>query len=407
MTAWYLAVRYLGSFRQFFNLSISLSVLGMMIGVASLVVSMAVFSGYVTTLEKTVQDAVGHVIVSKRGVADKEELFREISPHIPGLVAETPYVFVEAILAHKGQVTGAIVEGIDESTVHKVLNFKARLIDGSLDLSSGSTDGAPKALIGKGIAKRFNLKVGDTFRMVIPLASEFEASSFRPKLGKFTVAGVINFGRYDFDARYVVMPIHRLQEFAEIGKKISGYRLRIGDPTQTPGIVAGLRNKFGNQISARDWREMNQNLFEAAKLEKAVLFFVLMILVVAAAFNIANTLFISVVQRYRDISVLKTLGAPSRMIHWVFTAQGLIVGAVGATLGIVTGLLLCRVFEWVQVVYKIIPPEIYKLDHIDLEVRVLDLLIIIGAALLVCFIATWVPSRRGARISPVEGLRYE
>ncbi len=407
MTAWYLAVRYLGSIRKFFNMSTSLSVLGMMIAVASLVVSMAVFSGYVSTLEKTVQDAVGHLIVMKRGAVDKDELFKDISPFIPDKVAETPYLYAEAILANKGQVTGVVIEGIEESSVHKVLNFKSRLLDGSLDLTTGSTDDAPKALIGKGIAKRFNLKVGDTFRIVIPLASEFEASSFKPKLGKFTVAGVINFGRYDFDARFIVMPIHRLQEFAEIGNRISGYRVRIEDPKKTPAIILGLRNKFGSNISARDWREMNQNLFEAAKLEKAVLFFVLMILVVAAAFNIANTLFISVVQRYRDISVLKTLGAPSRMIHWIFTAQGLIVGAVGAFLGIVVGLGLCRLFEWVQVAYKIIPPEIYKLDHIDLDVRFVDLLVIIGASLLVCFIATFVPSRRGAQISPVEGLRYE
>lgn len=407
MTAWYLAVRYLGSIRQFFNMSISLSVLGMMIGVSSLVVSMAVFSGYVTTLEKTVQDAVGHLIVAKRGVTDKEELFKDISPYVPGMVAETPYLYAEAILANKGQVTGVVIEGIDEATVHKVLNFKSRLIDGTLDLSTGSTDEAPKVLIGKGIAKRFGFKVGDTFRIVIPLASEFEASAIKPKLGKFTVAGIVNFGRYDFDARYVVMPIHRLQEFGDIGKRVSGYRIRIEDPKKTPGIILALRNKFGTNISAKDWREMNQNLFEAAKLEKAVLFFVLMILVVAAAFNIANTLFISVVQRYRDISVLKTLGAPSWMIHWVFTVQGLIVGSVGAILGIVVGLMLCRLFEWVQVAYKIIPPEIYKLDHIDLDVNFLDLLVIVLAALLVCFIATWVPSRRGAKISPVEGLRYE
>lgn len=407
MTAWYLAVRYLGNIRKFFNLSISLSVLGMTIGVASLVVSMAVFSGYVSTLERTVQDAVGHLIIMKRGVTDKDELLREISPYVPGLVAATPYLYAEAILAQKGQITGILVEGIEESSVHKVLNLKARLIDGSLDLSAGSDPEAPKALIGKGIAKRFNLKVGDTFRVVIPLAAEFENSNFRPKLGKFTVAGIVNYGRYDYDARYVVMPLEKLQEFSESKGRISGYRMRVQDPKQTPQIVLALYDKFGSAISAKDWRVMNQNLFEAAKLEKAVLFFVLMILVVAAAFNIANTLFISVVQRYRDISVLKTLGAPSRMIQWLFTAQGLIVGAVGATTGIIVGLLLCRAFEWLQVAYKIIPAEVYKLDHIDLDVRLLDLALIVAAALAVCFIATLVPSRRGAKISPVEGLRYE
>jgi lipoprotein-releasing system permease protein len=132
-----------------------------------------------------------------------------------------------------------------------------------------------------------------------------------------------------------------------------------------------------------------------------------MILVVAAAFNIANTLFISVVQRYHDISVLKTLGATDGLVRRVFVAQGLIVGGVGALSGIVLGLLLCRLVEWVQVAYKIIPADVYKLDHIDLQVRFGDVASIVAAVIVVCLVATWVPSRRGAKISPVEGLRYE
>jgi len=131
------------------------------------------------------------------------------------------------------------------------------------------------------------------------------------------------------------------------------------------------------------------------------------VLVVAAAFNIANMLFISVVQRYRDISVLKTLGAPNRMIARIFTTQGFVVGLIGATLGISLGLIACRAFEFAQTRWKIIPAEVYKLDHIQLRVQPLDLLAILGASLLVCLIATLVPSRRGAKVSPVEGLRYE
>jgi lipoprotein-releasing system permease protein len=118
-------------------------------------------------------------------------------------------------------------------------------------------------------------------------------------------------------------------------------------------------------------------------------------------------LFVSVVQRYRDISVLKTLGAPDKMVRRIFTAQGLIVGAVGALLGIGAGLALCQVVEWAQVRYQLVPPEVYKLDHIKLDVQVLDLFVILLVSLVICFIATLVPSRRGAKISPVEGLRYE
>ena len=150
----------------------------MTIGVSSLVVSMAVFSGYVSTLEKTVQDAVGHLLVLKRGAADQQEMFTELKPLLQGLVAETPFVYTEAILAQKGRIGGVMIEGIEESTVHKVLNLKARLIEGSIDLSQ-SPPGAPKALIGKGIASKFNLKIGDTFRVVVPLPGEFQASTFK------------------------------------------------------------------------------------------------------------------------------------------------------------------------------------------------------------------------------------
>ncbi len=405
MTASYLALKYLGGFRRLFNLTTSLSVIGMTIAVASLVVAMAVFSGYISTLEKTVQDAIGHLLVVKRGSADQQSMLQEIEPVVPGLVAKTPFVYAEAILAHKGQISGIMIEGVDEESVHEVLNLKARISQGEMDLSQISEE--PAALIGKGIAQKFNLKPGDTFRIVLPMVSEFNPSDFRPKIGKFTVAGIIHYGRYDYDSRHVIVSLPVLQEFAQTGKRITGFRLRMQNPAQAGQAAIEITNRFGNEYWVRDWREGHRNLFEAAALEKAVLFCVLMILVVAAAFNIANTLFISVVQRYRDISVLKTLGAPDPLIRRIFTVQGLVVGAIGAIAGITVGLALCQFLEWLQTVYDIVPAEVYKLDHIDLDVRVWDLVMILAASLLVCFVATLVPSWRGSKISPVEGLRYE
>lgn len=413
MTAWWLAFRYFGNWRRFFNLSTSLSVIGMTIGVSSLIVSMAVFSGYVSTLEKTVQDAVGHLLVSKRGAADQTQMLNDIKPLLPDLVAATPYVSAQAILADKGKISGVSLEGVDESTVRDVLNLDARVIEGTSHLSDGEPetddDGDPvtRTLIGKGIAQKFDLKIGDVYRMVVPLSTEFQSSNFKPKLGKFKVAGIVNFGRYDFDTRFVVLPLAAAQSFLEIGDHITGYRLRLSDPYRARAAAMAITEKFKNAYWARDWLEVNRYLFEAARLEKTVLFFILMILVVAAAFNIANTLFISVVQRYHDISVLKTLGATDGLVRRVFVAQGLIVGGVGALSGIVLGLLLCRLVEWVQVAYKIIPADVYKLDHIDLQVRFGDVASIVAAVIVVCLVATWVPSRRGAKISPVEGLRYE
>jgi lipoprotein-releasing system permease protein len=406
MTAAWLAFRYFGSWRRFFTLTTTLSVIGMAIGVASLMVSMAVFSGYIATLEQTVQDAVGHILIVKRGTADQEDMLKDVKPYVTGLIAQTPFVYAEAILANKGKINGIFIEGIDEATVRSVLNLESRVIAGKLDLAHGADD-PPKVMVGKSIAERFDIKVGDVINIVIPLASEFQASSFRPKLGKFQVAGIINYGRYDYDSRYVVMRISDAQEFVEIGKRITGYRMKIEDPSQARKIVDAIGVKFGPDYWARDWLAVNQNLFEAAKLEKAVLFVVLMILVLAAAFNIANTLFISVVQRYRDISVLKTLGANDAMVRRIFSWQGVMVGATGAGLGVIIGFMICHFLEWAQVRWKLIPADVYKIDHINLQVRGTDLLAIIGASLVVCYIATLVPARRGARISPVEGLRYE
>lgn len=406
MTSWWLAYRYFGSIKRFFSLTTTLSILGMAIGVASLVVSMAVFSGYVTTLEQSVQDAFGNILVVKRGSGEQSEMLESLRSSIPGLVAQTPFVYAEAILAHKGKISGIFIEGVDESSMRTVLSLDHRVVSGAFNLER-DPGGMPKVMIGAGIAERFQIKVGDTINIVVPLATEYQASHFRPKLGKFKVAGVIHYGRFDFDSRYVVMQLTEAQEFVEIGKRITGYRVKISDPYKARGVAQEITTKFGPNYWARDWQEVYRNLFEAAKLEKAVLFFVLMILIVAAAFNIANTLFISVVQRYRDISVLKTLGAPDRMVRRIFTCQGLMVGAAGAVAGIATGLVACQFFEWAQVRWKLIPAEVYKLDHINLQVQLGDLLAILGASLLVCFIATLVPSRRGARISPVEGLRYE
>ena len=251
-------------------------------------------------------------------------------------------------------------------------------------------------MIGKGLAEKFKLKVGDTVRVVVPLNGEMEGggTNFRPKLAKFRVNGILNYGRFDFDSRYMVMNIGAAQELAEIGSRITGYRIKLDDPQRAPQVSDDIQ-RLGQAYWAKDWFEFNRNLFEAVKLEKAVLFFVLLILVVVACFNVSSTLYMTVVKRFRDISVLKAMGASDRFIRRLFTLLGLAVGLVGAAAGIGLGLLVCLLFEWAQVHLGIIPKEAYKLDHIDLDVRMVDLLMIIAASQVICFFAALVPAHRG------------
>jgi lipoprotein-releasing system permease protein len=408
VTTFWLIRHFVGSWRRFFDLTMSLSVLGLAIGVASLVVSMAVVSGYESTLITTVQDVAGHLLVLKRGVGDPGEILGELQPHIKGFKAATPFVYVEAILAAKGQLNGVLIEGIDPETVNEVLNLKNRLVAGDLKLEYTPGEARPPILIGKGIAEKFKLNIGDEVRVVVPLSGELgENANFKPKLVKYIVHGILNYGRFDFDSRYMVLNIMAAQNLAEIGTRITGYRIRLDNPENARQVSEDILNRFGSAYWSRDWFEVNRNLFEAVKLEKTVLFFVLLILIVVACFNVSSTLYMTVVKRYRDISVLKAIGASDKFIRRLFTLLGLTVGGVGALLGIGLGLLVCLLFEWAQVHLGIIPKEVYKLDHIDLDVRTVDLVMIVIATQVICFIATLVPARRGAKVTPVEGLRYE
>lgn len=400
--------RYIKAGHRGLSLTTILSLVGMTIGVASLVVGMAVLSGYESTLKKTVTDVVGHVLVMKtvRSQDDKTNLVEEVRPHVEGLEAATPFAYLEAVLAHGGTVSGVVVEGVDPNTVHQVLNLKSRLIQGDFDLSLNDA-GVAGVVVGKGVFKNFGLELGDVFRVVMPVSDGLNTEAFKPRLRKFRVTGVLDMGRHDYDTRYIISDLKEAQAFAQIGDRVSGYRLRLKDENKAQEASLRITNNLGYGYWARDWRDVNRNLFDAVQLEKIVIFLVLLIIVIAASFNISSTLFVSVIQRFNDISVLKTLGANRRFVLRIFTFQGLFIGILGAFFGLLLGLLACQGFIWAQEAWGLIPGDIYKLDHVDLELRWLDLLAIAGSSMLICFISTLAPARRGAKLSPVEGLRYE
>lgn len=398
--------RWLGIRRRSIGTPAFLSLLGLIVGVASLVVAMAVVSGYQSTLKRTVVDIVGHLLVMKRGASlTMDDFDRDIKPLVPEVVAATPFLYLEAVVAHGGQISGVVIEGVDLGSVHDVLNLKSRLLSGRLDFEP---DGErPAAWIGKGLANKYNLKLGDVFKVVLPVNADFEASTFRPRMTEFVVRGVLNLGRQDFDSRYVLTDLKAAQILGQVGDRVSGFRIKLTSSDLAEAAVIRISNQFGYQYVARDWHDVNHNLFEAAGLEKIVIFFVLLVLIIAAAFNVSSTLYVGVVKRYHDISLLRTLGATRKNIARVFLLQGLGLGVVGSFLGIILGLGLCGLFMWGQENLGLISSEVYKLDHIDVEFRISDFVLIIGTCLTICLGFSLAPARRGAKLSPVEGLRYE
>lgn len=401
-TPWWYLERSFRS-KKFFDLTTLLSVTGLTLGVASLIVAMAVFSGYEKTLRTSVQNLFGQVVVFNRGLDTKENILGKLNEAGGPFSASTPFLMIESVLAHKGVMNGVVLEGIEPETVSSVISLRDRLLEGEFKLSQTE----PLALIGKGVASRFGLKVGDQFRLVVPTSKGIDTQNLQPKILPLKVVGILNFGRYDFDSRYIVTDIAIAQRFNGQSDQVSGVRLKIEDPEQARSVAQALGDKLGGKYWVRDWTEINQNLFEAVGLEKAVTFFILMILVVVACFNLASQLIVGVVRRYQDIAILKTCGAGPRSIQKIFTWHGLITGMFGCFAGFVLGVILCYALEWIQRFVTLVPPEVYKLDRIELTVEFMDVVFIFSCTLVVSFLSTLIPARLGSKMSPVKGLRYD
>ncbi len=379
--------------------------IGLVLGVASMVVAMAVVSGFETTLKTAITDVTGHLLVMRRGrEIESPDKFNQRLKNISSDVDVTiPFTMIEAVAAHKGKLQGVIVQGVDTKTALNNLGIKKRLIAGEFNFTAdGDTMGV---LVGKGVANSFQLKVGDDFKVVLPLASDLNPVDFKRRLGKFKVMGIVDLGKHAFNQRYIITDIKSSQEFAMLKNKYHGMIVKIKHPDEVREFSLKLSSALGQSYWIKDWKD--DTLFEATSIEKKVIFIVLLLIVIVAAFNISGSLFINVVQRYSDISVLKAMGATEKMIRQIFCFQGILIGAFGAIFGFFVGLLFCGIFIVLQDSFELIDGSVYKLDHIGVQLRWTDNIAIFSFTLLICLISTLAPAWRGARLKPVEGLRYE
>lgn len=407
MFQFWLSWRYLSAGKRWLNPSSLLAIFGMALGVACLVVAMAVVSGFETSLKRAVIDVTGDVVIAKSGsrIMPGEHLPQRIKKVVPEMIAMTPFIQVEAVLANQGKILGVILQGLDPGSVDRVLNLKKRLVAGHFDLRDDAI--YPPAIVGRGMMRRMNLKIGDLIKVVMPNPSLTNFTSFSPKLQIFRVRGALDLGKYDYDERFIVTTLAATQRMTGFGDGYSGLRIKLRDSSLAPHASSEIGRELGYPYWTRDWQQLNQNLLEAIRIEKPTIFFVILIMVVAACFNISSTLFVTVLRRYSDIAILRTMGASRRFIMWLFSAQGLLIGIVGALLGLMLGLILCWGFAYLQHQYQLLPGEIYKVDQFSFDLRWPDLISILLMSFVICFLSTLAPARRGAHLDPVEGLRYE
>jgi lipoprotein-releasing system permease protein len=259
--------------------------------------------------------------------------------------------------------------------------------------------------LGLGLAKKYNLNIGDKFYLVVPLATPFEASGFKRQTKEFTLVAILDFGKNDWNERLIVGSLKSLQLLTDIGDRYTGAFIKLKNRDLAQNISLELEEKLGPSYNVMTWYDVNQNLFEAVVIERAVIFLVVLLIVIVAAFNISSTLYIFIRQKYADIAVLKTLGLSEKKIRMIFLSQGFIVGLMGAIIGIILGYDLCFGFMYLQEHYALISGSVYKVDKIYTEVRGVDLALIFISTQIICLIAAYFPAHKGSRLEIVEGLK--
>ncbi len=397
----WIAYRLLFSRQILFGGSAPLAFAGLVLGVAALVASMAVMSGYIETLKNAMTDVTGDIQVVRRGrlVDDWPKFSKRLKEIDPRIQATARFGYAESVLARQGQVSGVLFQGVELSDLKNVLNLDKRVRYGALSLSQD------QIAIGLGLAKKFNIKVGEKIYVVVPLATPFDSSGFRRQSKEFLVSGILDFGKNDWNERLILGDLKALQKLTEIGDRYTGAFIKLDDRDNSTEVSYNLLDKLGSTFSVMDWYDVNRNLFEAVAIERAVIFIVVLLIVIVAAFNISSTLYVFIRQKYSDIAILKALGVSRKKIRLIFLGQGFIVGVLGTALGFFIGYLLCLGFMFLQNHYALISGSVYKIDKIQTQIRWVDLSIIGLSTLVICLIATYSPAKKGSELEVVEGLK--
>jgi lipoprotein-releasing system permease protein len=401
-------LRYMKAKRKqaFISVISAFSVLGVMLGVMTLIIVLGVMNGFEKDLKDKILGTVSHLVVmshSSRMVTEWPELMKKIN-QFDGVRATTPYIYGQGMMSTKGRVRGVIVRGIDPASAERVISLSKYLVSGSINDLDASTDGIPGIIIGKELAVLNTVRAGDLVQLISPQGKRTPIGAL-PRVQNFRIVGVFASGMYEFDANLIYMGLSQAQKFFEMGDGVTGIEVNVKDVYYAPKLATRIETILGAPFWTRTWGDMYRNLFSALKLEKLAMFVILTFIVLVAAFNIIISLIMLVMEKSRDIAILKALGATSDRIMRIFMVQGMIVGFVGTVLGIAGGLggsaLLAR--------YPIIelPPDIYTISTLPVFVEPIDVGIIAVVALTICFLATLYPSFRAARLEPVEALRYE
>ena len=417
----FISLRHLKSKRaqKFISLNTWISIGGVALGVMALIVVIAVMSGFGKDLRDKILGTNSHIVVTnitRSGMDDFESVLKKVMQS-DGVKAAAPFILNQVMLTFGSKSSGVVVRGVDPEREAMVSDLEKNLIQGEIGMlkrrkKNKADPGHDNIILGKELSQKLGVQVGGAISMVSP-ASRLTPMGLIPKIKLFKVVGLFESGMFEYDSSLAFISIQSAQRFFSMKGKVSGIEIRVEDIDSADQIAELLQENLGFPYYVRDWMRMNKNLFSALRLEKIVMFIILILIILVAAFNIVSTLFMVVMEKTKEIAILKSMGASRTSIMKIFSFQGLIIGLLGTLIGCIGGFTIVpnlnEIVGFIENIFGItaFPSDVYYLDKLPSEIQYMDSFLIVVFSIFICFVASLYPAWRASRLDPVDGLRYE
>ena len=385
-----------------------LSVIGVTIGVTALIVVIGVMAGFETDLKSRIMGIEPHLVLKKddSAISEYPRIVDTALAH-KEVLAAWPLVELQVILRSDMRVTGATVKGVDPEAASRGLGIdgiKALKTDGQQKHAAPpSQRQIPGIVLGRDLARTLGLIKGDTLFVISPRGS-LAPIGYVPLMKKFQVTDYFETGMYEYDGSLAFIHLAQAQGLAHLTSAANAVEIRVADIFRTDAVGRDLIAGLGEGYIFQDWKQLNKNLFSALKLEKTAMFIALTLIILVATFSIASSLVMMVMEKTKDIAILRTLGATRRAIRKVFVFQGMMIGSIGTLAGVLIGTALC----YLQKKYHLInlPGDVYYITALPVNLHTLDVIMVAASALTICYLATLYPAHLAAQLEPVEAIRY-
>lgn len=403
---WFVSLRYLRAKRKqkFISLISIISVLGVAVGVMALIVVLSVYTGFTEGLRDQIIGVNAHVLVQRFGgaISWPQKVIDAIKA-VEGVEDATPYIHGQALISSGNNSSGVVLRGIDPESAGQVITIEREMKAGSLqDLQTDSTP--PAIILGVELARQLRVNMMDKIRLISP-NGPLSPMGVLPRVRTCQIVGIFETGMFEYDSTMGFINLETARSLTGVEYGVHGIEVRVDDVEQADQVAGAIKKQLGPGFSVRDWMQINQNLFAALKLEKVGIFIALDLIILVAALNIISALVMVVMEKTRDIAILKSMGATTGSIMRIFFYQGMIIGLGGTVLGVMSGLSIC----WLLKKYPIIelPRNVYPMSTMPIKVVPLDVTIIAVSAMLITLAATLYPSWKASRVRPAEALTHE